>query len=202
VNAKRTEIVTTGHGMILSYGIDGKELWRVTGMSMPTASPISSNGILYVGSGSQADGANRPFLAIKPGGAGDITLAKDAMSNDFILWKHPRASGYTPSALVHDGRAYLVHDTGILAVLDVTTGKEIYKARIGGGGHTFSASPVAAGNRVFLLDEGGTTFVLETADEYKEISKNDLDEMSLASPAIAAGSIYIRTESSLYRIGG
>jgi outer membrane protein assembly factor BamB len=198
----RTEIVTTGHGMILAYGTDGRELWRVTGMSMPTASPSASNGILYVGSGSQADGANRPFLAIKPGASGDITLAKDATSNDFILWRHPRASGYTPSALVHEGRAYLVHDTGILAVLDVKTGKEIYKARIGGGGHTFSASPVAAGNRVFLLDELGATFVLEMADEYREIAKNDLDEMSLASPAIAAGSIYIRTESSLYRIGG
>lgn len=200
-HAMRTEIVTTGHGMILSYGTDGKELWRVTGMSMPTASPMASNGVLYVGSGSQADGANRPFLAIKPGASGDVTLAKDATSNDFILWRHPRASGYTPSALVHEGRAYLVHDTGILAVLDVKTGKEIFKARVGGGGHTFSASPVAAGNRVFLLDELGATFVLEMADEYREIAKNDLDEMSLASPAIAAGSIYIRTESSLYRIG-
>jgi outer membrane protein assembly factor BamB len=201
-NALRTEIVTTGHGMILSYGTDGRELWRVTGMAMPTASPIASNGILYVGSGSQSDGANRPFLAIKPGASGDVTLAKNATSNDYILWKHPRASGYTPSALVHGGRAYLVHDTGILAVLDAQTGQEIYKARVGGGGHTFSASPVAAGNRVFLLDENGMTFVLETADEYKEIAKNDLDEMSLASPAIAAGSIYIRTESTLYRIGG
>ena len=46
------------------------------------------------------------------------------------------------------------------------------------------------------------TFVLESGDEYKEIAKNDLDEMSLASPAIAGGAIYIRTESKLYRIGG
>ncbi len=68
-NEKRTEIVTLGHAMVLSYGLDGKELWRVTGMSMPTASPLASNGWLYVGSGSQGD-ANRPFLAIKPGALG------------------------------------------------------------------------------------------------------------------------------------
>ena len=103
--------------MVLSYGLDGKELWRVTGMSMPTASPLASDGWLYVGSGSQGD-ANRPFLAIKPGASGDITLADGAASNDLIALRHPRASGYTPSALVHDGRAYLVHDTGILAVLE------------------------------------------------------------------------------------
>jgi outer membrane protein assembly factor BamB len=197
---KRTEIVTTGHAMILSYDLDGKELWRVTGMSMPTASPMSWNGMLYVGSGSQGD-ANRPFLAIRPGGAGDISLAEGATSNDYIAWRHPRASGYTPSALVHDGRAYLVHDTGILAVLNAKTGKEMYKVRVGGGGHTFSASPVAAGNRVFLLTEAGLTFVLENGDAYKKIAKNDLDEMSLASPAIAGGAIYIRTETKLYSIG-
>ena len=101
-----------------------------------------------------------------------------------------------------DGRAYLVHDTGILAVLNAQTGKEIYKVRVGGGGHTFSASPVAAGNRIFMLTEEGLTFVLDSGDEYKEIAKNDLGEMSLASPAVAGGAIYIRTESKLYRIGG
>jgi outer membrane protein assembly factor BamB len=196
---KRTEIVTLGHAMVISYGLDGKELWRVSGMSMPTASPFSSNGLLYVGSGSQGD-ANRPFLAIKPGGAGDITLTEGQTSNDFIAWRHPRVSGYTPSAMVHDGRAYLVHDSGILAVLNARTGEQIYKVRVGGGGHTFSASPVAAGRRIFLLTEEGVTFVLDSADEYKEVAKNDLDEMSLASPAIAGGAMYIRTESSLYKI--
>ena len=101
---------------------------------------------------------------------------------------------------MHDGRAYLVHDTGILAVLNARTGEQLYKVRVGGGGHTFSASPVAAGNRVFLLTEGGVTFVLESGDEYKEIARNDLDEMSLASPAIAGGAIYIRTESRLFKV--
>jgi outer membrane protein assembly factor BamB len=200
-NAIRTEIVTTGHGFVISYDLQGKELWRVGGMAMPTASPIASNGLLFVGTGSQGD-ANRPFIAIKPGATGDITLAADATSNEFIVWSHPRASGYTPSALVHDGRVYLVHDTGILLVLDALTGKEIYKARAGGAGNTFSASPTAAGRRIYLLSEEGVTFVLEAADRYTELSRNDLGEMSLASPAIAGGAIYVRTEKTLYKIGG
>ena len=199
VNDTRTEIVTLGHGMVISYGLDGKELWRVNGMSMPTASPLAFDGWLYVGSGSQGD-ANRPFLAIKPGATGDITLTDGATSNAFIAFRHPRASGYTPSALVYNGRAYLVHDTGILAVLNAKTGQELFKVRMGGGGHTFSASPVAAGNRIYFLTEGGSTIVLGAADQYEEIAKNDLDEMSLASPAIAGGAIYIRTATKLYKI--
>ena len=59
---------------------------------------------------------------------------------------------------------------------------------------------MAACTRVVVLTEGGVTFVLDSGHEYKEIARNDLDEMSLASPAAAGGAIYIRTESKLYKI--
>jgi outer membrane protein assembly factor BamB len=199
-NALRTEIITTGHSAVISYDLDGRELWRIGGMSMPTPSPLSADGLLYVGTGAQGD-ANRPFLAIKPGASGDISLPPGTRSNDFIAWSSPRASGYTPSALVHEGRAYLVHDTGILTVLNSKTGEQIYRARVGGGCNTFSASPVAAGGRILLLTEEGLTFVLEAGGEYKEVARNDLSEMSLASPAVAGDALYIRTESKLYKIG-
>lgn len=199
-NGLRTEIVTTGQGNIVSYDLQGGELWRVTKMSMPTASPFAAGGLLYVGTGSQGD-ANRPFFAIRPGAAGDISLQPGESRNAFIAWSHPRASGYTPSAIVHNGRAYVIHDTGILTVLDATSGRLVYKVRVGGGGQTFSASPIAAGGRVLLLTEEGLTFVLDAGPAYKEIAKNDLGEMSLASPAIAGNALYIRTESKLYKIG-
>jgi outer membrane protein assembly factor BamB len=198
-NPVRTEIVTTGIGSIISYDLEGRELWRVNGLSQSTPSPLAYEGLLYVGTGSQGD-ANRPFFAIKPGASGDITPQGGATSTEFIAWWHPRASGYTPSALLHDGRAYLVHDTGILTVLNAKTGAQIYKVRVGGGGHTFSASPLAAGGRIYLLTEEGVTFVLDAADEYREIAKNDLDEMSLATPAIAGDALYLRTESKLFKI--
>ena len=198
-NPLRTEIITTGQGSVVSYDTQGKELWRATRMAMPTASPFAVDGLLYVGTGSQGD-ANRPFLAVKPGASGDISLKPGETSNQFIAWSHPRASGYTPSAIVHNGRAFIVHDTGILTVLDAKTGQQIYKVRIGGGGQTFSASPVAVGKHVMLLTEEGVTFVLDSGAEYKEVAKNDLAEMSLASPAVAGDAIYIRTESKLYKI--
>jgi outer membrane protein assembly factor BamB len=201
-NDQRTEIIATGHGFIVSYDLQGGELWRIAlpGITMPTPSAFAADGMLFVGTGSQQDGANRPFFAVKPGASGDITLKPEESSNAFIAWHHSRASGYTPSGIAHDGRIYLVHDIGILAVINAETGKEIYKARIGGGGHTFSASPVAAGNYLYFLNEDGETFVLEGGDQYKEVARNDLDEMSLASPAIAGNAMFIRTRTKLYRI--
>lgn len=203
-HAGRTEIVTTGHGLIRSYGVEnGQELWRVTipGITMPTPSPLVWNGLLYVGTGAQGGNGSRPFFAIRPGASGDITPKEGETGNAHVVWHQPRASGYTPSAIVHDGRVYLVHDTGIMAVHDAATGKEIYKARVGGVGHTFSASPVLAGNRLYFLDEEGTTIVVQPGDTYKELAQNSLGEMTLASPAVADGSLFIRTETKLYRIG-
>ena len=200
-HAGRTEIITTGHSHIASYGLDGAELWRIGNTTMPTPTPLSANGMLYVGTGAQGGDASRPFFAIKPGASGDITLPAGAAKSTFIEWMQPRASGYTPSGLVHGGRAYLIHDTGIMGVYDAATGREIYKARVGGVGHTFSASPVVAGGRIYFPDEEGVTIVVAAGDEYTELAQNDLGEMTLASPAVAGNALFIRTETKLYKIG-
>jgi outer membrane protein assembly factor BamB len=168
---------------------------------MPTPSPLVANGVLYVGTGAQNGEGSRPFFAIRPGASGDITPKAGQTGNAFVVWTQAKASGYTPSALVHDNRVYLVHDTGVMGVYAADTGRQLFKARVGGVGHTFSASPVAVGNRLYFLDEEGTTIVLEAGDSYKELAQNALDEMTLASPAVAEGSLFIRTETKLYRIG-
>ncbi len=154
-----------------------------------------------MGTGSQGE-SNRPVFAVKPGATGDISLAKGEESNGFVAWTHPRASAYTSSPLVYRGRMYVVNDNGILTVFDAASGKEIYKARVGGGGNTFSASPWANDGTVYFLSEDGHTFAIEAGDKYVELSKSSLDEMSLASPALAPDALFIRTQTRLYRIGG
>ena len=96
---------------------------------------------------------------------------------------------------------YVVNDNGVLTVFNAATGKEVYKARAGGSGNTFSASPWAADGRVYLLSEDGHTFVIAAGDRYLELAKNSLDEMSLASPALAPNTLFLRTQTRLYRIG-
>jgi outer membrane protein assembly factor BamB len=198
-NGMRTEIVTIGRGFVISYDADGRELWRLKGMTQATPSPVAADGLLYVGSGSQGD-SNRPLLAIRPGAKGDISLAAEQSANDFVAWFQPRFSGYTPSPLVYRGRVYVVNDNGILQVGDAKSGKEIYKARVGGGGNTFSSSPVASQGFIYFTSEDGDTFVVRAGDRYDEVAKNGLGEMSLATPAAAVDSFYVRTQTKLYRI--
>jgi outer membrane protein assembly factor BamB len=198
-SGSRTEIVTIGRGLVISYDPGGKELWRLKGMTQATPSPVAADGLLYVGSGSQGE-ANRPLMAVRPGASGDISLTAEQDANEFVVWRQPRFSGYTPSPLVYRGRVYAINDNGILQVADAQTGTEIYKARVGGGGHTFSSSPLASQGRIYLLSEDGDTFVLRAGDKYDEIAKNSLGEMSLATPAADADSLYLRTQTKLYRV--
>lgn len=198
-NSVRTEIVTIGKGLVISYGTDGKELWRLKGMTQATPSPVAGEGLLYVGSGSQGE-SNRPLYAIRPGASGDISSAEGQPSSPMIGWFLPRFSAYTSSPLLYRGLVYAVNDNGILQVADAKTGADVYKARVGRGSATFSSSPVASAGRIYLLSEDGDTYVVEAGKEYKELSKNSLEEMSLATPAVDAESLYVRTQTKLYRM--
>jgi len=199
VNARRTEIVTIGPQLAISYGLDGKELWRMKGLTQANPTPTEGDGLLFIGTGSQGE-ANRPLFAIRPGASGDISLPQGTTSSEFVAWFQPRASAYTSSPLVFGGRVYAVNDTGILQVFDAKSGKELYKARVGGVGNTFSASPWASGGHVFFLSEEGDTFVIRPGDAYDEVAKNSLGEMALASPAVTRDGLFVRTQSRLYRI--
>ena len=82
----------------------------------------------------------------------------------------------------------------------VVTATSSYKACVGDGTQSFSSSPIAAGGRIYVLSEDGDTFVFEAGDAYREVARNSLGEMSLASPAADADSLYLRTLTRLYRI--
>jgi outer membrane protein assembly factor BamB len=200
VTPRRSEIVALGHGLAIGYDVDGKELWRLsglTGQATPTA--IAGDGLLYVGTGSQGE-SNRPMFAIRPGASGDISLSEGSESNEFVAWHNAQASAYTSSPLSDGGRIYVVNDNGILTVLDARKGERLYRARVGGGGFTFSSSPWAYGGYVFFLSEDGETFVAKDGAAYEEVGRNPLEEMTLASPAVAGDSLYIRTQTKLYRL--
>ena len=65
---------------------------------------------------------------------------------------------------------------------------------------TFTASPWSYNGKIFAISEDGDTFVLQAGTEFKLLGRNSLGEMTLASPAIANGSLIIRTATKLYRV--
>jgi len=197
-NEKRTEIVTAGAKKIRSYDLDGKLLWELGGMSNITIpTPFAKHGLLYVGSG-YILGKNKPIFAIKPGAAGDITLKEGETSNESIAWCQKDAGPYNPSFLVYGDYLYVLYDRGFFACFDAKTGKPVYeRQRLEG---MFTTSPWAYDGKIFCLNEDGDTHVIEAGKEFKVLGKNRLDEMCMATPAVAGDSLVVRTLGKLYRL--
>ena len=202
VNELRTEIVTPGTGKVRSYDLDGKLLWSLGGMSSITiATPYASDGLLYLSSGYVLD-PRRPIFAIKPGAAGDISLADDETSNEFIAWSQLKSAPYNPTTLLYDGRIYVLYDLGFIACFDAKDGKELYGKRRLPNGRAFTSSPWAYNGKMFCLNEDGVTFVIKAGDVFEEVGMNQLaeDDMCMATPAIAGDRLIIRTSARVYCI--
>lgn len=205
-NDLRTELVTAGTNKVRSYDLDGKLLWELGGMSVITiATPYAADGLLFVSSGYVLD-QKKPLFAIRPGAAGDLTLAGNETANKFIAWSRKDAGPYNPSTIVYQGRVYVLYDMGLFACYDARTGEEIYgggnkKKRIPNG-KAFTASPWAYGGNVFCLNEDGETFVIPAGDEFKIARTNSLaeDDMAMSTPALAGDRLLIRTAARVYCI--
>lgn len=199
----RTEIVTTGTGKVRSYGLDGKLLWELRGMSSITITiptPMAGHGMVFISSGFVIDPL-RPIYAIRPGAMGDISLKDGETGNGSIAWCQKKAAPYNPSPVLYGEQIYVLLDRGLMASYDAKTGKTVYEPqRIAPDAGAFTASPWVCGGKVFCLSEDGDTFVIPAGLSFSVVRKNSLEEMCMATPALAQGSLILRTASALYRI--
>jgi len=203
-NSLRTELIVPGSNKVRSYDLDGKLLYEFGGCSSITiATPYAEGDMLYVSSGYVLD-PKRPIFAVRPGASGDISLADKATSNEWIVWCQKQEAPYNPTTLAYKDTLFVLYDRAILATFDAKTGeKKLERERILKG-KSFTASPWAANNRVYFLNEYGETFVYSAGEKCELLYSNRLtDEESLymATPAIVGNRLLIRSSCSLYCIG-
>jgi outer membrane protein assembly factor BamB len=168
----------------------GRELWRVRYPQHSAATrPLFAHGLIYLSTGF----GRSELLAIRPDGEGDVT-------DTHVMWKAFQGIGRKPSPLMVDDLLYTVSDSGgIVSCLDARSGREVWKARVGGEAH--SASPLLADGRIYVFAEDGSAAVLAPGREQRELGAGRVDEGGvMATPAIADDAIFLRTESHLYRI--
>ncbi len=185
----RRELVLNGGFKVWAYDPNtGEALWHCDGVKDEvTPTVVTGNGLVF-----SVSGDNGPTLAIRPGGHGNI-------SETHVAWQGRRGAPKVPSPILAAGRLYLVGDKGIVTCFDANSGKSVFQSRLPSS--EFSASPVAAGENIFVTSEEGDTFVLAADVKLKVISKNPLGEPCLASPAVSRGQILIRTQKHLWCIG-
>jgi outer membrane protein assembly factor BamB len=186
----RDQVVSVGAYRAAAYDPrSGKEIWRVAyadGFSN-VPRPVYGHGLVYIATGFQQPS----LLAVRADGAGDVTKTHTA-------WTLQRGAPLTPSPLLVGDELYVVSDIGIASALDAKTGVAHWVQRLGGN---YSASPVFADGRIYFLSEEGVATVIAPGTEFRRLARNQLDGTTLASMAVSSGSIFIRSDSHLYRIG-
>jgi len=184
-----TQLLSCGADSIVAYNPrSGDEYWwfRYDGYSN-VPRPVVGKGLVFISSGYDSP----QFYAVRIDGSGDVT-------ETHLAWNMKKAAPLNPSPLLIGNELYLVNDKGIATCLDALTGEQHWQERIGGN---FSASPTFADDRIYLLDEAGLTTVLTPGKVFKKIiASNKLEGRTLATPAIVDETVFLRTDTHLYRI--
>ncbi|MCJ7587009.1 MAG: PQQ-binding-like beta-propeller repeat protein, partial [Candidatus Aminicenantes bacterium] len=137
---------------------------------------------------------SQPYLvAIRPG------AIKDARKSH-VAWEIRHGIPETPSLLYCQGRLYLLRDGGLITCLEASTGKELFRERIGAPGQ-YIASPIVAGDKVVVASTRGIVTVIQVDDKLNILARNDFAEEIFATPAVVEDRIYLRTTAHLYALG-
>jgi outer membrane protein assembly factor BamB len=166
----------------------GSLLWYTgTTNRFPIPVPVFHDGMIYMSRGYRSG----PYMAIRPGGKGDITKTH-------VAWEAQTGAPYI-SSLVHDnGLIFMATDVGGVTVVDAKTGERVWQQRIDG---IFTASPVAGDGKIYFVSETGETIVVRSARTPEVIARNDIGQRLMASPAISNGQIFLRSDDQLFAIG-
>ncbi len=205
---------------------DGKAIWDSGAFGDSVSTPIVEGDMIYAHVGyPRANDTTKGFRAFKiPASTdtGKLTAAysfKSDWAEDEIpadKQKSPFDRGYVASPLYVDGLIYQVTQGGGLVVNDATNGAVGYRKVLPLKPRTSywtwagcSASPTFAGKYIYLMDNQGTTLVIQPGREYRQIASNVVAEskdgkeqtQNLATPFFEGTRMYYRTPSHLYCIG-
>jgi outer membrane protein assembly factor BamB len=186
----RTELVLNSPHGVWSYDPrTGKELWHTGGREVKELfgeiTPVWRDGIIYAFTGRPG-----PMYAIRMDGAGDITKSH-------LLWNHLCGNRVVCSPLLVGNELFEVDRNGVITCYDTATGKPRWQHRLG---EKCCASLVAVRGKVIALGDEGTAYVVEPGSQFKLLHTNKLtdDAAFRASPAIADGQIFIRSDHRLF----
>lgn len=182
------EWISLGSKAIYGYDPDsGKELWRVENRTCH--------------SGSATPVINGPYIVTPMGfSKGELLVLKvddNGIATDkSIAWKSSRNAPNKPSVIIRDGLIFMIDDSGVASCLELESGKEHWRERIGGN---YSASPIYANGRIYFFSEEGKTTVIAASKEFQKLASSEIGDGFMATPAVANDALILRSRTHLYR---
>jgi outer membrane protein assembly factor BamB len=196
---ERTQVIVNGMRHAGAYDFKtGAVIWKLSGGGdIPVPTPVVSDGVVFITS---AHGTMAPVYAIRDTAQGDISLKGDAATSGGVVWSYLRGGAYMSTPLAYRGLLYVVTYNGILTAYDARSGEKKYTQRLAEGAVT--ASPVGADGKVYFANEDGHIYVVGAGPSFRLLATNDMEEPTLASPAMSEGMMFWRTQRHVVALGG
>jgi len=188
----RRQVIVNVTKKVRAYDLaTGREIWSCAGQTQNAIpSPVAADGVVYLTSGFRGNA----LQAIRLDREGDLT------GTDAIVWSHNKNTPYVPSPLLTDHLLYLISNLdAIVSCFDAATGQAWFEHERLEGIHGVYASPVSAGDRVYILGRDAACVVLKKGPKPDVLAVNQLaDERSDASLALTGKDLFLRTAHHLY----
>ena len=113
------------------------------------------------------------------------------------MWHESRLRSSNSSPVVHDGRVYTIKAPAILVCGDAKDGRTLWQLRLKG---PVWATPVLADGHLYVVSHTGLVQVVRLGEKGQLVGGGQLDPAILASPAVADGAIYFRSDAHLWKI--
>ena len=166
----------------ISWEID--ELWD----NRTVTSPQLHGDLVFASFGQGLSGQRLVAVRPKEGGGTKGELVYDITKSVPLV----------PCFIVKDDLLFLWTDSGVVTCLDAETGKMHWRERVDGD---FYSSPLWIEGRLYGISKRGEVVVLAAGKTFKELGRVDLGEKTFATPAVADGVMYLRTQSRLFSLG-
>ena len=159
----------------------GEDQWKYEdGASTIPSSAVSSEIILVPSNGLTA-------IASRPDGRSHTQL-----------WNDNKLGPGTASPTVASGKLYVINKANVLTCAEIKTGNIVWRMRMKG---PMSGSPVTTESHLFVFNENGLGQIVELGGkEGKTVFSIDLEQTILCTPAVSEGALYVRSDSTLWKL--
>ena len=201
VGGRRLLIAGNADGGI--YALDSRTGVKVWGFQLSkrgiNSSVIAENGRVYATHSEENHDSVKMgrVVCIDANGSGDITKTNEIWRQDGV------AAGYA-SPLLHDGRLYVMANSGVLSCFDAEDGQEYWQHTVGRVG---KGSPVWGDGKLYVpVVDSKFAILRDAGDRAEELSvmtfKSEVGEVEIfGSPAISDGRVVLFTSDEAVCLG-
>jgi outer membrane protein assembly factor BamB len=175
-------VLQSGKGLSAIQPYSGVEVWNFGEGAATISSSATAGGLVLTPSNGLA--------ALAP---------EEGQKSPKVVWRESRLGPNMASPIAYGDYVYTIDKTGVLSGANVKTGEMLPKVRLPGK-DAVSSTPVAAGGHLYILRESGHAVVIKAGPKPEKVFEYEFGERFQATPAIANGALYIRSDGHLWKI--